>query len=164
MGDSSSAALLFGESALTLASAYTQATAQQEQARYEAEIARQNAAFARTAGRDALRRGEQAAGRRGIEAQREIGAQRAAFAGQGVSVAEGTPLELQARTAQIGAEDAAAIRANAWKEAFGHSALGFEARRRMALRAGLFGAEATLLTGLTRVAGRTGEFFRDREG
>lgn len=65
---------------------------------------------------------------RGLVAEREqrkqtrglIGAQRAAYAGQGVALDEGTPLAVQSETAGMGELDALRIKNNAAREAWGY--------------------------------------------
>jgi hypothetical protein len=69
--------------------------------------------------RDASNRGEREAQVVEADTRQLRGAQRAAYAAQGVDLGSGSPDLIQAETEAFGAEDAAAIRGNAWREAWG---------------------------------------------
>lgn len=111
--------LLGAQFATNAAGTYSQAQALKGQASFERGQLYSNAAMAKLQGQDAKRRGE-------IEAQRHlqatrglIGAQRVAYAGQGVELGSGSPAEVMAETAGLGARDAQQIRQNSFLEALG---------------------------------------------
>lgn len=111
-----------------------QAAASAAQAEYQAAILRNNQIRAEQLAQDAIERGrvEEAEQRR--TTRRLISAQEAGFAGKGVQVNVGTPLEVREETARLGELDALTIRNNAAREAAGFRAQGAD-----------FAGEATLL-------------------
>lgn len=102
---------------------------------YEAAIAANNQIIQQRLAADAIARGEREAERHGTEIRQIIGAQRAAFAGAGVEVDEGTALDTVLETAEIGAVEQEIIRSNAEREAYEHRTQGhnFDLERRLSL-------------------------------
>ncbi len=84
-----------------------------------AQIADYNARMAEARARDAIYRGRENEQRFRVDLRGFIGAQRASYAGQGVDVAQGSALEVQADTAYQGELDALTLRVNAAREAWG---------------------------------------------
>lgn len=123
------AAMGFGAAA-SAANAYTQSQALGAQADVEKQLGEINTRLADEAVADALYRGEKEAQRMRREARRIIGAQRAAYAGQGVDINSDTPADVQEDTAVIGARDAMTAKNNAWREAWGYRVAALEATSR----------------------------------
>jgi len=99
--------------------------------------------------RDVTRRGAIAANEHMARVRGLIGAQRAALAGQNVDIATGSAAQVIAQTEALGEVDAATIRNNAFRQAFGYKSqiIGLTAKAR-AVRAGANLEERmTVLTG-----------------
>lgn len=107
------------QAAAGLTSSLSAGQAIRAQGKYEEDIARENAALAELAARQAEKRGAEAAQLRRREGHALIARQRAAAAGQGLVVGEGTAGQLEQDAAADTAEDAEAIRLDAMREAFG---------------------------------------------
>lgn len=88
-----------------------------------------NAAAAETQARDALQRGAEDESSFRQQVKTLIGSQRAGFAGQGVDVGVGSPVDVQADAAFLGELDARRIRTNAEREAWGYRVQAENARR-----------------------------------
>jgi hypothetical protein len=103
---------------------------------------------------DAERRGLLASRQARAQGRQVIGSQRAALAAQGVDVASGSALDVQADTAYQAELDAATIQNNAWREAYGLRTQASKGRfaGRMAEIEGESKAGATMLTGGLRFA------------
>lgn len=89
-----------------------------------------NARIADVQAGDAVTRGREAESQLRSQTKSLIGSQRAGFAGQGLDISVGSPVDVQGDTARLGELDALAIRANAQREAWGYRVEG--ADRRMA--------------------------------
>lgn len=108
---------------------------------------------------DAASRGEKAALRRDQKTRLQTGSQRAAMAAAGGDPAFGSNADTISETEAIGAADVAAIKTNAWREAFGfrtranqlrgEQAAGYLASRTKA-NALDFAARSSIITGWTR--------------
>lgn len=99
--------------------AYNQSQAQRAQGEYQKAMADMNANQARLQAEDAAKRGETAAAQRDMATKRQVASQRVAAAAGGVDVASEQVTDITDETKTIGAADVAAIRTNAWREAFG---------------------------------------------
>lgn len=86
---------------------------------YQAQVASNNAEYAGWQERDALRRGQTDVARAGLRTRQLAGAQRAAFASRGVSLDEGSPLNILSDTYAMGEVDIATLKDNTAKEALG---------------------------------------------
>lgn len=126
-----------------------------DQGQREESIARANANMADQQAEDANRRG-------GIEEEkqlakvRQIRAQQAAIMGaSNLDITTGTPAAVLDQTTTMGLQDAATIRANAAREAFGYSmeSSNYRARGSMATASANAGAFSTLLAGGARAYG-----------
>lgn len=106
--------------ALSAGNAYSQSQAISSQADYRTRIAALNSRNSELRAKDAIERGEEAAGRHKTQVRKLIGAQRAALAAQGIDVNSGSAMEVQNDTAKLGELDAMTIRNNAWREAMGY--------------------------------------------
>ena len=135
------------------------ASAQAAQANYQAQVADNNRITAERLAVDAEQRGEIEVRRHRQQVEQLKGRQVAALAASGVDVASGSPLDVLADTAGLGALDQQTIRDNAAREAWRFRV---DAANQGA-QAGLFrnqaanassGAVGTLLTGIGGVADR----------
>lgn len=106
--------------AATLVGGYQQAQAAKAEGAYAAQVANQNAKIATQQADYERQLGniEEEKQRRNVRLM--LGSQRAALAANGIDTTSGTALDLQSETAQLGEEDALAIRANAARRAWGY--------------------------------------------
>lgn len=104
----------------TLFGGYQQAQAAKAEGAYAAQVANQNAKVATQQADYERQLGniEEEKQRRNVRLM--LGSQRAALAANGIDTTSGTALDLQTETAQLGEEDALAIRANAARRAWGY--------------------------------------------
>lgn len=79
-----------------------------------------NAQAADAQAKDAVTRGLETEGQFRKQLRGYIGTQRAGYAGQGVDVSMGSPLDVQMDTARQGELDALKIEVNAWRESWGY--------------------------------------------
>lgn len=98
--------------------------AAQDQAAYQAGVARNNEILAKRAADDARVRGELEMQQAFIKNQNLLGRQRAVLAANGVDVNTGSALQIQKDTAQLGKLERLTIRSNAEREALGFEAQG----------------------------------------
>lgn len=134
-------------SGISALSAYNQASAAKQ-------IAANNATTAEYAARDAERRGELDAQRVQREAASLKSTQRATLAGHGLDVSYGTAGDIQDSTDFFGLSDAATVRTNAAKEAWGRRAQGANYRGESnAINPGMTAA-GSLLSSAGQVASR----------
>lgn len=136
-------------SGISAANGISQGKAAREQGAFTAAQMEKNAKFAEAQAEDALKRGEkdvQAVYRKGKQV---AGAQRAAFAAQGIEVDTGSAAGIQADTAAITSEDALTAKNNAWREAWGYRVQAEDMRMQgaMAKKAGETAARNSLITG-----------------
>ena len=108
-----------GSAFIDMSSAFDQAQALRTRGDIAKRAGEQNARMAELQVEDAITRGEKTASRSDAATQKLIGAQRAALAAQGIFVDSGSGLDAQVEAGRIGAEDAATIRINAYREALG---------------------------------------------
>ncbi len=141
--------------ALTAVSGIMQGVAANRAAQAEADAANRNARIAEAQSTDAVARG----GKEELQQRRKMailqGEQRAALAASGVNVDSGSALAMQDASASEGEQDAAAIRFNAAREAWGHNvqatnfrnqASAAKAKGRNALTGGLIKGGTSLLS------------------
>lgn len=123
-----------GQIGLSGYSSYAAAKAEQQQARYEAQIGENNAALADAAAADAISRGGMEANRVRIQGRATVGKQRAAAAAAGIDVNTGVAKQLQQETEYLTEQDVATIRTNAARAAWGSrvEALNYRTGSRMA--------------------------------
>lgn len=103
-----------------IGSAITSGNAAKSSADYQASVARTNATMAQMAADDAIRRGDINASKVRKQTKRAIGAQRAAFAAQGIEVDTGSAADVVDDTRSIGATEMITVKNNATLEAFGY--------------------------------------------
>lgn len=104
--------------------------AQRRVAESQAELLDYNASVADLQAQDAIDRGRLDENRYRSQIRGLIGSQRAGYAAQGVSVAEGSPADVQADTAFLGELDALTLRQNAMREAWGYQVQAYDTRGR----------------------------------
>lgn len=97
---------------ISMASKLAESSAQQDQARYEAAVAKNNQTIATANAADATRRAELEASRLSRNASALAGTQRAAFAAKGLDISDGTPGDLIDQTNFFGKVDAETARYN----------------------------------------------------
>ena len=155
--------------AVSAAGQAQQSRAAQQQASFQAAVARNNAIIAQRAAEDARERGRVEAGREGLRTRQLIARQRVAQAALGQVVDVGSALDLTADAAAAGRLEAEIIRNNAEREAIGFltQAGDFQAeaqvagaRRRSARQAGQLAFLGTLVTSAGRVSDRFRRFGR----
>lgn len=134
----------------------------------EAEAGRleYNARIAEAQGDDALLRGTEEEQRFRSTVRGLIGSQRAAFAAQGVDVASGSAVDVQADAAYLGELDALTIRSNAQREAWGfrHSAQDLRMGAEVARRGGQSAATASRYAAAGTVLGTGSSLLLARYG
>lgn len=140
---------------VTMFGAGMSAYGQVQAGRAHEALANRQAQVAEQQAQDAIARGQVAEERRRLQTRQQIGAQRAAYASQGVDVNVGTPVDTQTDTASIGELDAQMIRRNAQLEAWGYrtGAADVRARGDIAAEEGKMGAFQTILGGASRAYG-----------
>jgi len=103
----------------SLASAMTQAYSAYSKASLEQSVAQNNAQLAEWQAKSILQRGAEAEQQMRLRTAAMKGTQRAAMAASGLSLTEGSPLEILTSTDVMGEQDALRIRYNAQQEAWG---------------------------------------------
>lgn len=140
-----------------------------EMALYQRQVYSNNARSLRQASKDAGTAGDYAVFQRQLETTRTVGAQRAAYAANGVDLSSGTPGQVQDATEIIGAMDAATIRFNAMRDAYNYgvqadNAQGMSRMYGMAARNAVVGAGLqtynTYLGGAASVADKWAGYIR----
>lgn len=133
----------------SLANGYAQQQAALGNAAAQKGTADVNARLSTVAADDAIARGEKDAAKIKANARRITGSQRAAMAAQGLDPDVGSGLDLQTDTAVLSSADAATVRNNAWREAWGYrvEAVNATAAGRYAEISGNAAARASILTG-----------------
>jgi len=141
---------------IEMGSAFSQAQALRTRGDIAKKVSDQNAKMAEFQAEDAIARGEKTASRSDAATQKLIGAQRAALAAQGIFVDSGSGLDAQVEAGRIGAEDAATIRINAFREALGFKSQAINSRfeGEIAKISGEQDSRNTLLSGGLRATGR----------
>jgi len=119
-------------------SSMKQAQAQQEQASYQADVARNNQVIAQQNAKAALDAGETEAQTQRIKTAALVGQQRSAAAGSGLDPNVGSAADLQGDAAFLGEQDVNTIKHNATLQAYGYQVQGTTA----AAQAGLYEAQA----------------------
>lgn len=138
-----------------VAQAGVTAASEYGQARYASSADRINARRALQEAQSALERGDLDAAERMRAAKQLAGRQRAVAAASGVSVEGGDISDITSETRTLGQLDAATIRANAYRRAFGFKteASDLERQAKMRMMGARFGAATTLLMGGMKAAG-----------
>lgn len=160
------APLLFAAQAgVQAADTVNQYQAEKAQGRYARTAFGINADATRAEAKDALLRGDEAAAAARRDGELVGGAQRTAYAGQGVDPSSGTASAIQAESAQNAEFNALTARNNGWREAWGLRAKASEYDRqgRLATMESKARARSTLATGGLRLL-KTGMDYGDFKG
>ena len=126
-----------------------------QKAKYEVGMANRNADVTREKQKDAITRGAKEEEQYLQKVEALQGTQRAAMGASGAAVVDGSFGDMLASTAAVGAEDAATIRLNSMREAWGlgEQAKGYQAQAEMAKSAGKWNQMESFLTGSQRAFG-----------
>jgi len=138
-----------------------QATAQNASIDYNAQIMENNAKISEIKAQDEIDQGEQEVSDLQERLSLVKGSQRASFAGAGVLVDTGSPLDVLDDTQAQGDLDAMTLRGNASRRAWGHNVNAYNQRgqaniNRRSKTSGNIGVASTLLSGAGRVASQYG--------
>lgn len=99
--------------------AYQKSKAEKQAYEYQSQVARNNAMLSEQQAQDAIARGQSAEARQRMKTAQLKGSQRASLAARGISLDEGSALNILDDTDYFGELDAMAIRENAAREAAG---------------------------------------------
>jgi hypothetical protein len=110
--------------AASVAGVVQSTNAQASQARYQADVARANQKITKWQAEDALTRGVKQENRQRLQMAALKGTQRTVLASHGLDLGEGSPLDILTGTDLIGEQDAATVRANAARDAWGYRTQG----------------------------------------
>lgn len=135
---------------LKLSEGIQQSSAIEAQSGYQAKMLEINKQFAEFQGEDAIKRGEKTVIDYNQKLSQLMGTQRTSYAGQGVSVGEGSAAQVAEDTAVRGAQDVVTIRSNAWREAWGYrvQAMDLQGQADLTRMGGQFQSRQSLLTGI----------------
>ena len=145
----------------------------QRVAEAQADLADYNAAVADVQAKDALERGAEEQSRFLVGVRGMIGTQRTGFAAGNIDVSSGSAVDVQADTAYLGALDAATIKTNAAREAWGLGMQGEDLRRRaeiarkegvMVAATGRANATSAYLGGAGSLVTSTASLFQSKYG
>jgi hypothetical protein len=127
---------------------------QQQQAGFQADVAKNNQIIQQRMAEDALNRGKRDEMTHRMRVAQIKSRQRAAFGASGVDPLSGSASDILADTAMMGELDALTIRSNAEREAYAHltGAQNSGAQGRLSRLRGQSGAAGTLLSGGGKVA------------
>lgn len=125
-----------------------------EQGKYLNKVAKVNAGISERAGRDAVKRGNIDADEQRQQTGQVLGAQRAAFAANGVDVNSGSAGQVQNDTAALGELDALTLVNNAAREAYGYQVQAMDQRQqgKLAKYKGKMDAIGSILGGVEKGA------------
>jgi hypothetical protein len=132
-----------------LSSADAQAASQKMQGEFQKTQSQMNSRLAEIQADDAITRGKTQAEQLGTQTKKMIGAQKAAYAGQGIEIDSGSAMDVQGDTAAMSALDRMTIKNNAAREAWGYKvqANNFNLQGQFAGIAGNASSNMTLLGG-----------------
>lgn len=125
-----------------------------ENGKYMDKVAKVNAGISMRASRDAVKRGNIDADEQRQETGQLIGAQRTAFASNGVDVNTGSAGQVQNDTAALGELDALTLVNNAAREAYGYKVQAMDQRQqgKLAKYQGKMDAIGSILGGVEKAA------------
>lgn len=142
-----------GSAALGGYSAYQQSKSQKAQAKYQAQVARNNAEVAEWKAEDALDRGRREEARYRLKISNFMGRQRSLLATSGFDANEDDAIDILADTAELGELDALTIRSNAEREAYTQRVNAQNATNQSILYDASAAGQSPLLAGATNVFG-----------
>ena len=146
---------------MTMGDAWSQSQAMRQQGEHQRQMYNLNSKFSYMQAEDAIKRGDKAADQHLKQTKSLIGSQRTALAAQGIDIGDGSALEIQQDTAELGAMDAMTIRNNAWRESWGHRVQASQLyhQGRWAELGAKNQARNTLITGGISALGQAGSGF-----
>lgn len=129
--------------------AYAQSNAAKTQGEFQKQQAEQNARLAEMQAKETEEAGEKQSQQHRAKVKALVGSQKAALAAQGIDIGSGSALDLIDQTTAAGEDDAATIRLNAYRQAFGIRQQGANTRNQgqFDYMAGRAESRNTLLTG-----------------
>jgi hypothetical protein len=141
--------MMGAQGAAGMGTAYSQSVALRSQGNYAAAVGGMNAQLEDLQAEDATSRGAAGAAVQDAKTQTTIGAQRAAYAANGVNANSGSAAQVEGATQTLGALDSMTIRNNAIRQAFGYKtqAINSQFGGELAQSGADFEANETLLTG-----------------
>lgn len=139
----------------SIGNAVAQSSAAKSQGEFQKQQAEQNARLAELQAKEAEQAGEKEAQQHRKKVRAMIGSQKAGLAAQGIDIGSGSALELFGETAEMGEMDAATIRKNSYRQAFGlrQQASMTRSQGRFDYMSSRAEARNTLLTGGLQAAG-----------
>lgn len=153
--------LMAAGTVVTAYGASEQAQSQKDLARYNSQVATNNATLAEYEALDATKRGDEEAAAIRRNSDMLKGSQRASMAAKGLDLAEGTAAELQDQTEFFALTDMATAKNNAARQAWGNRTQGLNYRNESGKQTSisnsinpLMAAGTTLLTGAGQVANK----------
>lgn len=150
----------------SLVTGNNQAKAAKAQGNFQATQLEGNAQLSDIEAQDAIKRGDQEVSRLRIKTRLDVGEARAALAAQGQDLTGETEQAIQQDIVGFAAEDAQAIKNNAWREAFGYRAQAVEQRSQAGftrLTAGNTAKQALLTGGMNALgAVAQGKYLSER--
>ena len=152
MAGTSALLLLQGVSgAAGVTNSLVNAYASRQRGQAEASLYAADVQMARYQAEDAIARGDYEANKVLADARRLAGQQRVGFAASGVKVDVGSAAQVVEDTATLGAYDAAMMKNNALREAFGYKTkeIGARMAARMAKASGRYGAVMSVAQGIS---------------
>ncbi len=154
------AAISLAAAAASAYGAYSTAQAGKQNAQTQAAVQRNNQQYAEWQAEDAMKRGSVEEQNQRLKTAQIKGSQEAGLSARGISLEEGSPLNILTDTAYLGERDALTIRDNAGKEAWAlrESAKGYAANASVFDRSAgsyspAFAGASTLLSSASSVAG-----------
>lgn len=133
----------------SISNAYAQSNAAKSQGEFQKQQAEQNARLAEMQAKETEAAGEKQADQHRAKVRALIGSQKAGLAAQGIDIGAGSAVELFGQTAEAGEDDAATIRLNAYRQAYGIRQQGMNTKNQgqFDYLSGRAEARNTLLTG-----------------
>lgn len=138
------------------------AQAQSANAAYQSQIAANNAKIANQNASWTMQSGEAQAQQEGMKTRSEVGAIKAAQAGNNIDVNSGSAVDVRSSASQLGELNALTIRSNASRQAYGYETQSMNetaqsqleaSQSSQALDAGMFSVAGSLLGGASSFAG-----------
>lgn len=157
-----SAAAMTASTAAAVAGIVVSAVGASKQADYQSKMMERNARMEEMRAEDAKRRGREEESRLRMNVFRIAGTQASLMAGRGQVLSSETPSSILEDTFMQGELDAAIIRENAAREAWGYGeqAAGYRAQAGLFQQAGGYNVGTSLLSGATSVADRWYQYKR----
>lgn len=157
-------ALAAGALVASAGSAYQASAAQKAQAKYQAQVARNNQTMANYAAEDAIKRSAVEEGKQRQAAAQLKGRQQAILAGNGVDIGFGSADDILTDTDYFGEADALTIRSNAARQAWGYQVEGQNYQGSAAMYDATAKAEKPWAAAATSLLSSAGQFAASGSG